>query len=225
MLVAVGCGDKSNTSSKCPAEKASCEVADKTTSCCEKKELVLPTKEEIYPGGKFDAKKAKDAYYTLMKYHGMPIGGMLETDDFWVSDFALNDFFKLGMGGIFYVNDLEHKYFGHDIFLLPGQMLVEHRHNAVEGGASKMETWQIRHGSAYFFYEGEPQGECPVKVPEGQDVNAKGWKLLKVGEIGHLTELGSWHFIIAGPEGVIITEYATPHYDGSLEFSNPKVVF
>lgn len=188
---------------------------------------MLKSKYDVYVDGKFDADKAKEAYFDLMRHHGMPIGGVLKTDEFWVNDFSSNDFENLGMGGIFYVNNTEQNYFGHDIFLLPGQMLAEHRHNAVEAGPSKMESWHVRHGSGYFFSEGVAEGEAPVSVPDSQkeSVNATVCNLLEVGEMAHLSKIGSWHFIIAGPEGAIITEYASPHYDGSLEFSNKNVVF
>ena len=152
---------------------------------------------------------------------------MLETEAFWVSDFDQHDFAKIGMGGIFWVNDLKNGYFGHDIFLLPGQMLVEHKHNTVKEGPAKMESWHMRHGSAYFFHEGESEEPCPIDIPVSQkdSIHAKAWTLLTPGQVAHLEELGSWHFIVAGPHGAIITEYATAHYNGNLEFSNRHVIF
>ena len=122
-------------------------------------------KTDFYKDGAFDKVAAKEAYFDLMKYYGVPVTPILKTDQFWVSDFAQKDFIKVGMGGIFWVNNVEHGYFGHDIYLLPGQMLVEHKHHPVGEVPAKMETWQVRHGSAYFFGEGADQasGFVPPK--------------------------------------------------------------
>lgn len=179
----------------------------------------------FYKDGAFDKEAAKEAYFDLMKYYGVPVTPLLKTDEFWVSDFAQKDFATIGMGGIFWINNVEHGYFGHDIYLLPGQMLVEHKHHPVGDVPAKMETWQIRHGSAYFFAEGEDTKPMPVKVPESQDVHCKKCKLLKEGDIATLQAVEEWHFIIAGPKGAIITEYATPHHGDALEFANKTVVF
>lgn len=183
----------------------------------------------FYKDGAFDKVAAKEAYFELMRYYGDPVTPIMKSDEFWVSDFAQKDFATVGMGGIFWVNNVEHGYFGHDILLLPGQMLVEHKHNAVGDVPSKMETWQIRHGSAYFFGEGEATEPMPVKIPESQIENggalSRNCKLLEEGELSTLSSIGSWHYIIAGPKGAIISEYATPHHPDALKFSNNTIVF
>ncbi|MCL3780766.1 hypothetical protein EMN47_10270 [Prolixibacteraceae bacterium JC049] len=182
-----------------------------------------------YKDGAFDKAAAKEAYYQLMRYYGVPVAPVLKTAEFWVSDFAQKDFPNIGMGGIFWVNNIDHGYFGHDIYLLPGQMLVEHKHHAVENGAAKMESWHMRHGSAYFFGEGDATTPLPVKIPQSQidkgAANSKNCKLLKEGGVLTLNKTGAWHFIIAGPKGAIITEYASPHFNEGLEFANKSVVF
>lgn len=187
------------------------------------------TKEDFYKDGVFNPEAAKEAYFELMKYYHVPVTPILKTDQFWVSDFAQEDFTKVGMGGIFWINNVEHGYFGHDIYLLPGQMLVEHKHNAVADGPAKMETWQVRHGSAYFFGEGEETKPMPVEIPQSQiekgGANSKKCTLLEEGGITTLNNIGEWHFIIAGPKGAIISEYATPHYGDALEFANKSIVF
>ncbi len=58
-----------------------------------------------------------------------------------VTDFNLGDFENVGMAGIFWVNDPEYKYLGHEIYLLPGQMIAEHKHVVTEYPA-KFESWQ-----------------------------------------------------------------------------------
>ncbi len=132
----------------------------------------------FYADGKFDAAKAKQAYYEMMEYHGYPIPDVLRTDEFWVCDFVQEDFAKLGMGGIFWVNAkgrydqcgakaysgnfkaASYGYLGHEIYLLPGQALPEHCHiGGDEGYGPKMESWQVRYGSVEFFGEYKGAGD------------------------------------------------------------------
>ncbi|HKJ77967.1 MAG TPA: hypothetical protein VKA10_00475 [Prolixibacteraceae bacterium] len=187
------------------------------------------TKEDFYKDGEFDAEVAKEAYFELMRFYHVPVTPILKTEEFWVSDFAQKDFTTVGMGGIFWVNNVDHGYFGHDIYLLPGQMLVEHKHHKVGDVPAKMETWQVRHGSAYFFGEGDETKPMPVTIPQSQidngGANCRKATLLEEGGMLTLNRIGAWHYIIAGPQGAIISEYATPHHGDALEFANKTVVF
>jgi hypothetical protein len=154
---------------------------------------------------------------------------VLRTDEFWTSDFAQNDFINVGMAGIFWINNKEHRYFAHEIYLLPGQMIVEHRHTVSAEGPAKMESWHVRHGMIHTFGEGDPTVELPCRLPESQlkagGITVRCCKTLKEGEIGSLNRLTAPHFMIAGPEGAIVAEYGTPHYDDALQFTNKTVVF
>ncbi len=47
-------------------------------------------------------------------------------------------------------------------------------------------------------------------------------KELKVGEMLPLKEIEKPHFMMAGPQGAIVTEYATYHSGEGLKFTNPK---
>ena len=70
----------------------------------------------------------------------------------WVTDFGLGDFENVGMGGIFWINDPEYKYFAHAIYLLPGQMIPEHAHVKTDFPA-KHESWMVEKGWVYNFSE------------------------------------------------------------------------
>jgi hypothetical protein len=185
--------------------------------------------EDFYDNGAFNKQKAFAAYYAMMQRFGYPIPAVLRTDELWTSDFAQHDFVNVGMAGIFWINNKEHGYFAHEIFLLPGQMIVEHRHTVSADGPPKMESWHVRHGQVHTFGEGEPTVDLPCRLPDSQ-LNADGITVrccttLQQGEIGTLNRLTAPHFMIAGPEGAIVAEYGTPHYDDALEFTNPTVVF
>jgi hypothetical protein len=83
----------------------------------------------------------------------------------WILDFGLGDFAHVGMAGIFWLNRQDYNYFGHEIYLLPGQMIPEHSHHPTAKGAAKMESWQPRRGMIYTFGEGEPTPALLEKIP------------------------------------------------------------
>ena len=204
--------------------------------------------------GAFRQEPAKEAYYAMMETFGYPISDVLKTDQFWVCDFGQRDFVNLGMGGIFWVNasgtyakagsqnydgkfkNDRYGYLGHDIYLLPGQVLPEHHHvGGNEGYGPKMEAWQVRHGSVEFFGEYKGAGdetlisEMPAKDrPWGY---GQKWfqskyvatRTAKAGQIYSLEDPESWHLQRAGADGAIVTEYAT--YHNHVEFSKPGMEF
>jgi hypothetical protein len=45
---------------------------------------------------------------------------------------------------------------------------------------------------------------------------------LAVDQVGHLNRLEAFHFMVAGQEGALVTEYGTFHDMDGLRFSNPK---
>ena len=206
------------------------------------------------PDGSFDQAAAKQAYFDLMRAYHYPIPEMLKSDAFWVADFMQGDFAKLGMGGIFWINventygnagakaytgsfkDQKFGYLGHEMYLLPGQMLPEHCHLADgdgKGFGPKMETWHIRHGSVEFFSENKgTSGETPISaMPAGERPWGYGQPWFKskyvkksvAGEIYSMSDPESWHFMRAGKNGAIVSEYATYHND--VKFSKPDMQF
>ena len=173
--------------------------------------------------GKFQVEKAREAYYDMFRRFGYPISETLKKG-MWILDFGLGDFSRVGMAGIFWSNRQDYGYFGHEIYLLPGQMIPEHSHVATDKGAAKMESWQPRRGMIYTFGEGEATPELLPKIPESQRnlVKSRHCKPLGIDELGDLNRLTAWHFMVAGPEGALVTEYGTFHDMAGLRFSNPK---
>jgi hypothetical protein len=129
------------------------------------------------------------------------------------------------MGGVFWINDPEAGYFGHEIFLLPGQMIVEHQHVKTEYPA-KMESWHVRHGVAYNFGEvGETAGMPPLPASQEGHITVDKYVKTARGYITTLNRAEASHFMMGGPEGCIVTEYANYHDGNGLRFTNPDVVF
>ena len=173
--------------------------------------------------GNFIEATAREAYYDMFRRFGYPISDRLK-EEMWILDFGLGDFARVGMAGIFWLNRQDYNYFGHEIYLLPGQMIPEHKHLATDKGGAKMESWQPRHGMIYTFGEGEETPKYIDKIPPSQRdiVKSRCCKPLGIDELGDLNRLTAWHFMVAGPEGALVTEYGTFHDMDGLRFSNPK---
>ena len=182
------------------------------------------TNADFYKDGKLDAEIALKAYLDMLDHYGVPYSDFLK-ENLWITDFSLGDFENVGMAGIFWVNDPDGRYLGHEIYLLPGQMIVEHKHIETDYPA-KMESWQIRHGWAYNYSIGDPTPN-PPQLPASQNgyITVSHFKKQQVDEVIHLVELESPHFLLAGPEGSVISEYASYHDGNGLRFTNPNVEF
>ena len=215
-LFAVGCCSNS--------EQTACET--KTT--CEKT-MKQPfakkyTNADFYKDGVFQVDVAKKAFLEMFAHYDYPMTPFLE-ENIWFVDFEMGDFENCGMGGVFWVNDAENGYFAHDIYLLPGQMIPEHKHVKTKFPA-KMESWMVTKGWCYNFSEKVGSEEGVPAIPASQAATTVSKKFVKqnLGEIVHLAAAGAetWHFLMAGPEGVIVNEWANYHDGAGLRFSNPK---
>ncbi len=183
----------------------------------------LPKNEDFYKDGKFLVDKARQAYYDMFERFGNP-NPKPQQEIMWVQDFGMGDFVGAGMAGVFWFNDKENNYFGHDIYLLPGQQIPEHKHVKTEDAVAKMEAWHVRFGEIHCFGEGEETKPCPVKLPKSQEKHRTVGHAHHVlpGEVYSLNRAEAFHFMIAGPEGAIVTEYATYHDGNALRFANPN---
>lgn len=222
---------------------AGCKTADGSKMCCgdtAKKGCKQMSNAEFYKDGKFDAARAKQAYFDLMTKFHVPVYEALKKDDgfFWAVDFAKGDFTSFGMGGVIWVNEKSEGYFGHDIYLLPGQSIAEHRHlpTTDKDGKTvrcKIESWLVRNGWVYGFSEvGEPNLDkfpeakamlSKVQIPYLKSVHVEKW--VADGRAHKLPGPETWHFMMGGSEGAIVTEFATYHDGAGLRFSVPGVGF
>ena len=177
--------------------------------------------------GSFNTEKAKEAFYAMMEHYNHPIVDRLKGEEFWAVDFGLGRFAEVGMAGIFWINNLEDNYFGHEIYLLPGQRIPEHSHVKTDITGPKMEAWQVRNGMIYTYAEGTPTPGAEDDIPEAEKEFwiAKTRTKLMPGELAKLEKAETMHWMMAGPDGAIVTEYATYHDGNALRFSNPNVKF
>jgi hypothetical protein len=211
-------------------------------------------KDDMYKDGKLDVAAVKKAYFDMFEKFDYPVPDVLKTDEFWVADFMQGDILKLGMGGIFWINetgtygehgekkykgkfaDTKFGYLGHEIYLLPGQTLPEHRHiGGAEGYGPKMEAWQVRYGEVTFYgeYQGEGTEVKLTDLPEakrpwgcGEEWMKSRFAITRNAKSGKpyvLKDPESWHGQTAGPDGAIVTEFAT--YHNHVMFSKPGMEF
>lgn len=179
------------------------------------------TNADFYKDGKFQQDVAMAAMKDMFDFYGVPFTELM-AKDMWVTDFGLGDFENVGMGGIFWVNDPEYKYFAHAIYLLPGQMIPEHAHVKTDFPA-KHESWMVEKGWVYNFSEiGDETPGAPA-IPAGHGpIKSKNFVVQKVGDVLRLKKLESFHFMMAGPEGAIVDEWACYHDNAGLRFTNTK---
>lgn len=185
-----------------------------------------PKNEDFYKAdGTFDAEAGKKAYYEMFERFNYPIVPVLRTDEFWTLDFGLGLFTEVGMAGIFWINRKEDDYFGHEIYLLPGQMIPEHKHVKTADARPKMEGWHVRYGSIHIYGEGTPTPGVDERIPPSHKdcAVARTEQQLLPGEVGYLQGPEQWHWMRAGAEGAIVSEYASYHDGTGLRFSHPKV--
>lgn len=204
----------------CKKDSSSTETSNSETKAMKTSFAKKYTNADFYTDGKFNQDVAMKAYKEMFEFYGVPFTENLEKN-MWVADFGLGDFENVGMGGIFWINDPVHQYFGHEIYLLPGQMIPEHKHVKTEYPA-KFESWMVRHGWAYNFSEvGEATPNAPA-LPKSQEgkVISKNFVVQEVGPLVELKGEETWHFLYGGDEGAIITEYANYHDGAGLRFSN-----
>ncbi len=182
--------------------------------------------QDFYKDGKFLQGRAKQAYFDMMADYGYPVPESLRTN-MWVTDFGLGDFVNVGMGGVFWMNNQEQGYFAHEIYLLPGQMIVEHGHEATAKGKAKMESWHVRNGSIYTFGEEGNPIPAGVTLPKSQEnfITVKKCYEMQPGDIRTLNRVGAKHFMMGGPQGALVSEYGTFHDGDGLRFTNPGVKF
>ena len=203
---------------------AGCEKQAKRDCPKESKPMALKNSDFYKPDGTFDQEAAKKAYFAMMERFGYPVYEKLRKE-MWVLDFAVGRFTEVGMGGIFWINDKAGQYLGHEIYLLPGQMIPEHWHVKTAEGPAKAEAWQLRYGAVTLFGEGPETPGAIEKVPASERacVTVKNATVLALGEVAPLVRVESRHFMVAGPDGCIVSEYASYHDMAGLKFTNPKI--
>lgn len=175
--------------------------------------------------GKFNEEKAKDAVIALMDYHGCPLFPNTR-ESMWITDCGKGRFSELGLAACFHCNNDQDRYMMLDFYLLPGQMLPEHWHEATDRNPAKMEGWLIRYGLSHIVGEGPPNLGADCLVPAchmNGSVTVRHEVVAMPGMFTGLNRVGEHHWQYAGPEGAIITEVANVHDGDGLRWADPAI--
>jgi hypothetical protein len=178
--------------------------------------------------GKFNEEAAKKAYLALCRYFGYPLNDNVRKN-LYVTDFALGRFTEVGLACVVWMNEKKWNYASLEVFLLPGQVIPEHWHVAIEseGVAPKMESWTVRYGSTFAYGEGDPTPTLSVKIHEKEKpfLTVMHETALRPGDVTGVSKPMEKHWQQAGPDGCILTETSTFHTAAAVRFTNPAIKF
>ena len=123
--------------------------------------------------------------------------------------------------------DEKYNYSGLDAYLLPGQIIPEHWHVKVGNIPEKMEVWLVRSGEVYTYAEGAPTPNMKAKLTaaDAANITMKNEHILGVGEVAGISHPLEKHWMQAGPQGAIFTEFSTFHTGEAVKFTDPKIKF
>ena len=176
--------------------------------------------------GTFNLEAAKGVYLDVLKQRGYPVNDIIARKLF-VTDFGLGRFTDVGLGVIVWHGDEKYNYSGLDAYLLPGQIIPEHWHVKVGNIPEKMEVWLVRSGEIYTYADGAPTPNMRAKLTDtdAAHITVKSERILRVGEIAGISRPLEKHWMQAGPQGAIFTEFSTFHTGEAVKFTDAKVRF
>jgi D-lyxose ketol-isomerase len=176
--------------------------------------------------GKFNQEAAKRVYLDFLKKSGYPVNDTIAKKLF-VTDFGLGRFTDAGLGVIVWWGDEKYNYSGLDAFLLPGQIIPEHWHVKTRDIPEKMEAWLVRCGEVYAYAEGAPTLNMKAKLTtaDAAHLTVKCEHILGVGDIAGISRPLEKHWMQAGPQGAVFTEFSTFHTGEAVKFTDPKIKF
>ena len=91
---------------------------------------------------------------------------------------------------------------------------------SVSEDANSSEYWSLLLSDVSFLPDNTPN---PPALPESQKefITVQNFHIMRTGDISSLQEIESRHFLMAGDEGAVVTEYGTFHDNDGLRFTNP----
>jgi D-lyxose ketol-isomerase len=111
-----------------------------------------------------------------------------------------------------------------ELVLFPGQICPEQIHPPVEGGPGKEESFRVRWGVLYLYVEGEPTKNIKAKIPSGKEDTFTVYHEIVLNKGDQYTlEPGIKHWLCGGPEGCVVSEFATYNRDDLDIFTDPEV--
>ena len=148
-----------------------------------------------------------------------------EKQGFEIADFGLDDFYKIGLSLVIYVNT--DRVCAKELALMPRQICPEHRHPAIpeKNYPGKEETFRCRYGTVYLYVEGDPVAEPKAVIDDKYKDTFTVWHeiVLHPGEQYTLYP-NTLHWFQSGEEGAVVSEFSTSSYDECDIFTDPDII-
>lgn len=140
-----------------------------------------------------------------------------------IVDFGLNNFEKIGLSILIYVNTK--RVCAKEMYLLPNQVCPEHRHPNINGKSGKEETFRCRRGKVYLYVPSKKSSQESVTVETQVESVFTVFKEIILDEGEQYTIYpDSLHWFKGGSEGAIVSEFSTYSTDAHDIFSDPKII-
>jgi len=145
-----------------------------------------------------------------------------EKENMEITDLGLNDFKRIGIVLVIYVNNS--RYCAKEMVLFPHQTCPEHRHPDHNDMKGKRETFRCRYGKVCLYIEGEKTENPKTRPPAGDEKYYSAYHeiILLPGE-QHTIDKNTLHWFQAGEGGAVISEFSSPSDEASDIFTDPRI--
>jgi D-lyxose ketol-isomerase len=145
-----------------------------------------------------------------------------ETAAIEVTDFGRGSPERVGLQVLVYVNT--ERVCAKEMVFRPWQICPEHRHPPQPDNVGKEETFRCRAGEAYVYLPGEPTTDARARVDDDLRGGFTVWNetVLRPGDEVTVPP-DTLHWIQAGPEGAIVSEFSTHSEDPLDRFTDPII--
>lgn len=148
-----------------------------------------------------------------------------ETEHLEIADFGLNEFDRIGLALVTYVNN--DRYCAKELILQPGQICPEHRHPPLRGfsdNPGKQETFRVRQGTVCLYVPGEESPDCRERTAQDKaGVFTVFHRITLMPGCQYTLAPDTLHWFQAGTNGAIVSEFSSPSDDASDIFTDPRI--
>ncbi len=139
-----------------------------------------------------------------------------------IVDFGQSRFEEIGLAMLIYFNT--DRACARELIMFPHQTIAQQIHPNIGSVPGKEETFRCRSGKAYIYVPGEPTENPKCLPPKGREQYYDCRHEIELNPCDQFTmPPNTWHWLQAGPEGVVISEFSSPSNDETDLFSDPEV--
>lgn len=139
-----------------------------------------------------------------------------------IVDFGQSRFEEIGLAMLVYFNTT--RVCARELIMFPRQTIAQQIHPDIDGEMGKEETFRCRWGKAYIYVPGEPTKNPKCKPPKGREEYYDCQHEIELNPCDQYTmPPNTHHWLQAGPEGVVISEFSSPSKDETDLFNDPEV--